>query len=97
MAGIPKVKITFDADFDDLKKGIKGGQAEVESFASKVGDFGKKAAAAFAVAAVAAAAYAVKIGVDGVKAALEDEKAQRILALTLENTTKATAGQIAQC
>ena len=55
MAGIPKVKITFDADFDDLKKGIKGGQAEVESFADKVGDFGKKAAAAFAVAAVAAA------------------------------------------
>jgi hypothetical protein len=27
---------------------------------------------------------------------LEDEKAQRILALTLENTTKATAAQIAE-
>ena len=43
MAGIPKVKITFDADFEDLKKGIKGSQAEVETFADKVGDFGKKA------------------------------------------------------
>ena len=32
---------------------------------------------------------------DGVKAALEDEKAQRILALTLENTTGATKAQIA--
>ena len=95
MAGIPKVKITFDADFDDLKKGIKGGQAEVESFADKVGDFGKKAAAAFAVAAVAAAAYAVKIGVDGVKAAIEDEAAQIRLATALRNATGATDAMIA--
>jgi hypothetical protein len=95
MAGIPKVKITFDADFDDLKKGIKGGQAEVESFADKVGDFGKKAAAAFAVAAVAAAAYAVKIGVDGVKAAIEDEAAQLRLATALKNATGATDAMIA--
>jgi hypothetical protein len=95
MAGIPKVKITFDADFDDLKKGIKGGQAEVETFASKVGDFGKKAAAAFAVAAVAAAAYAIKIGVDGVKAAIEDEAAQIRLATALKNATGATDEMIA--
>ena len=95
MAGIPKVKITFDADFDDLKKGIKGGQAEVESFADKVGDFGKKAAAAFAVAAVAAAAYAIKIGVDGVKAAIEDEAAQKRLATALKNATGATDDMIA--
>ena len=95
MAGIPKVKITFDADFDDLKKGIKGGQAEVEGFADKVGDFGKKAAAAFAVAAVAAAAYAVKIGVDGVKAAIEDEAAQLRLATALKNATGATDAMIA--
>jgi hypothetical protein len=60
MAGIPKVKITFDADFDELKKGIKGGQNEIESFGSKVGDFGKKAGLAFAAAGIAAAAYASK-------------------------------------
>jgi hypothetical protein len=95
MAGIPKVKITFDADFDELKKGIKGGQAEVEGFADKVGDFGKKAAAAFAVAAVAAAAYAVKLGVDGVKAAIEDEAAQTRLATALKNATGATDDMIA--
>lgn len=95
MAGIPKVKITFDADFDDLKKGIKGGQAEVESFADKVGDFGKKAAAAFAVAAAAAAAYAVKLAVDGVKAAIEDEAAQIRLATALKNATGATDAMIA--
>jgi hypothetical protein len=95
MAGIPKVKITFDADFDDLKKGIRGGQAEVETFASKVGDFGKKAAVAFGVAAAAAAAYAVKIGVDGVKAAIDDEAAQVRLATALKNATGATDEMIA--
>jgi hypothetical protein len=95
MAGIPKVKITFDADFDDLKKGIKGSQAEIETFSDKVGDFGKKAAIAFGVAAAAAAAYAIKIGVDGVKAAIEDEASQNKLANALENATGATNAQIA--
>ena len=95
MAGIPKVKITFDADFDDLKKGIKGGQDEIEGFGSKVGEFGKKAAAAFALAAAAAVAYAGKLLIDGVKSAIEDEAAQAKLAKTLENVTGATNAQIA--
>lgn len=94
MAGIPKVKITFDADFDELKKGVKGATNEVESFGSKVGDFGKKAAAAFAIAGAAAAAYAGKLLVDGVKAAIEDEAAQVKLATSLQNTTNATTAQI---
>jgi hypothetical protein len=94
MAGIPKVKITFDADFDDLKKGIKGGQDEIQGFAGRVEDFGKKAAAAFAVAAAAAAAYAVKLAVDGVKAAIEDEAAQVRLATALKNATGATDSMI---
>jgi hypothetical protein len=95
MAGIPKVKITFDADFDDLKKGIKGGQDEIEGFGSKVGEFGKKAAVAFAVAAAAAAAYAGKLLIDGVKSAIADEAAQARLATTLQNVTGATNTQIA--
>jgi hypothetical protein len=94
MAGIPKVKITFDADFDDLKKGIKGGQDEIEGFGSKVGEFGKKAAVAFAVAAAAAAAYAGKLLIDGVKSAIADEAAQSKLATTLQNVTGATTAQI---
>lgn len=94
MAGIPKVKITFDADFDDLKKGIKGGQDEIQGFAGHVEEFGKKAAAAFAVAAAAAAAYAVKLAVDGVKAAIEDEAAQVRLATALKNATGATDAMI---
>jgi hypothetical protein len=94
MAGIPKVKITFDADFDQLRQGVKGASNEVESFGSKVTDFGKKMGAAFAVAAAAAGAYAIKIGVEGVKAAIADEKAQTQLAIALENATGATTAQI---
>ena len=95
MAGIPKVKITFDADFDELKKGVKGATDEVEGFGTKVGDFAKKAGAAFAIAGAAAAAYAGKLLVDGVKAAIEDEAAQAKLAATLTNVTGATNSQIA--
>jgi len=94
MAGIPKIKITFDADFDQLKQGVKGAQNEVEGFGSKVGGFAKKAGAAFALAGAAAAAYAGKLLVDGVKAAIEDEAAQSKLAATLENVTGATKSQI---
>jgi hypothetical protein len=95
MAGIPKIKITFDADFDQLKKGVKGAQNEVEGFGSKMGGFAKKAGKAFAVAGAAAAAYAGVLLVDGVKSAIEDEAAQAKLATTLENVTGATKDQIA--
>ncbi len=94
MAGIPKIKITFDADFDELKKGVKGAQNEVEGFGSKLGGFAKKAGAAFAVAGAAAAAYAGTLLVDGVKSAIEDEAAQAKLATTLQNVTGATESQI---
>jgi phage-related protein len=92
---IPKVKITFDADLDGLRKGVNGASSEVEGFGSKVAKFGKVAGAAFAAAGVAAAAYAGKLLVDGVKAAIEDEAAQAKLATTLTNVTGATAKQIA--
>lgn len=95
MAGIPKVKITFDADFDELKRGISGAQTEVSGFSDRLGKFGKMAGAAFAAAGVAAAAYAGKLLVDGVKSAIADEAAQAKLATTLQNVTGATEGQIA--
>lgn len=95
MAGIPKVKITFDADLDGLRKGVNGASSEVEGFGSKVQKFGKLAGAAFAAAGAAAAAYAGKLLVDGVKAAIEDEAAQVKLATTLQNVTGATEAQIA--
>jgi hypothetical protein len=92
---IPKVKITFDADLDGLRKGVNGASSEVEGFGGKVAKFGKAAAAAFAVAGAAAAAYAGKLLVDGVKAAIEDEAAQAKLATTMKNVTGATNSQIA--
>ena len=94
MAGIPKVKIQFDADFSDLQKGLKSTEGEIEGFGSKVGDFGKKAGVAFGVAAVAAAAYATTLLIDGVQSAIADEAAQAKLATTLQNVAGATDEQI---
>ena len=95
MAGIPKVNITFDADLAGLKKGVSEATGDVSSFGDKVGDFGKKAGLAFAAATVAAAAYASKLAIEGVKAALEDEASQVKLRVALENATGATDKQIA--
>jgi hypothetical protein len=92
---IPKVKITFDADLDGLRKGVNGASDEVQGFGAKVEKFGKMAGAAFAAAGVAAAAYAGKLLIDGVKSAIEDEAAQAKLATTLTNVTGATNAQIA--
>lgn len=91
MAGVPKVKITFDADLDELKKGVKSATGEVSSFSDRVTDFGKKAALAFAAAGAAAGAYAAK----AIRNALDDEAAQRKLTETLKASTSATDAQIA--
>jgi len=95
MAGIPKVKITFDADFDELKRGVAGAQNEVQSFGDKMGKFGKLAGAAFAAASAAALAYAEVLLKQGVESAIADEQAQAKLATTLQNVTGATDAQIA--
>lgn len=94
MAGSRTLKLSILADVDDLKKKLGSADQEVQGFGGKLGDFGKKAAAAFAVAAAAAAAYAGKLLVDGVKAAIEDEAAQAKLAKSLQNVTGATNAQI---
>lgn len=94
MAGIPKVKITFDADFDELKRGVKGAENEVQGFGDKVAKFGKMAGAAFAVAGAAALAYGAVLLKQGVESAIADEKAQAKLATTLQNVTNATDAQI---
>jgi hypothetical protein len=91
MAGIPKVKITFDADLDELKKGVKSATTEVQSFGDRAAAFGKKAALAFAAAGAAFTAFAVS----AVKAAAQDQAAQQKLADTIKATTNATALQIA--
>jgi hypothetical protein len=94
MAGSRTLKLSILADVDDLKKKLDVGSKEVEGFGGKLEKFGKLAAAAFAAAAAAAAAYAGKLAIEGVKAAIEDEAAQKRLALALQNVTAATDAQI---
>ena len=90
MAGSRTLKLSILADVDDLKKKLGDSNKEVETFGSKVSDFGKKAGLAFAAAGAAAAAYAGKLLIDGVKSAIEDEKAQAALAGTLERVAGAS-------
>lgn len=82
------------ADVADFQKKINDSEQTTEGFTGKVKDFGIKAGAAFAAATAAAAAYAGKLLVDGVKSAIEDEKAQAKLAATLKNVTGATDSQV---
>jgi hypothetical protein len=89
------LKLSILADVDDLKKKLGEADKAVETNSNKISEFGKKAAAAFAVAAAAAVAYAGKLAVDGVRAAIEDEQAQLRLANALRQATGATDAQIA--
>jgi hypothetical protein len=82
------------ADINDFTKNINKADNEVVGFGDKVTKFGKIAGAAFLAAGAAAAAYAGKLAIDGVKAAIEDEAAQAKLATTLKNVTGATDDQI---
>jgi len=95
MAGSRTLKLSILADVDDLRKKLNEADNEVQGFGGKLGNFAKVAGAAFAAAGAAAAAYAGKLLVDGVKAAIEDEAAQAKLATTLGNVTGATKAQIA--
>ena len=69
MAGNRTLKLSILADVDDLNKKLKAANTDVETSSNKLSDFGKKAGLAFAAAAAAAGAFAVKIGIDAVKAA----------------------------
>jgi hypothetical protein len=69
----------------DLKKfngGMKDARREVDGFG---GSLKNKLGPAFIAAGAAAGAFAVKLAVDGVKAAMEDQAAVAALATTLDN------------
>ncbi len=89
------LKLEILAETKQFVTDMKKGEDTVESFGDKATKMGKVAAAAFAAAAAAAAAYAGKLAIEGVKAAIEDEAAQKRLALALQNVTGATEAQIA--
>jgi len=94
-SGSRTLKLSILADIDNLKKNLNQADNEVQGFGGKLEKFGKVAVAAFAAAAAAAVAYAGKLAVDGVKAAIADEAAQNRLANALKNVTGATNEQIA--
>ena len=95
MAGNRTLKLSILAETADLVKGLKTAEDSTSSFGDKVEKGFDKVGKAAAVAAAAIGALALKVAVDGVKAALEDEAAQAKLAATLENVTGATEAQIA--
>jgi hypothetical protein len=95
MADVRTLKLSLLADVQKFLSGMDQADNATKSFSSKVGKYSKAMAKSFAVAGAAAGAYAIKIGIDGVKAAVEDEASQKQLAEALKNTTNATDAQIA--
>jgi hypothetical protein len=75
-------------------KGSKQAQKDIAKLGKRIDAFGKKANKAFLAAGAATAVFAVKIGTDAVKAAIEDSKSQAILANNLRNVTGATDATI---
>jgi phage-related protein len=69
MAGSRTLKLSILGDVDNLNKSLKSATKDVETFGDKMTKAGKVAGAALAAATVAAGVFAVKIGVEAVKAA----------------------------
>lgn len=76
-------------------KGSKKALKDLAKLETTFTNAGKKMAKAFGVAALAAGALAVKLGKDGVEAAIADQKSQALLANALRNTTGANEATIA--
>ena len=94
MAEIRSLKLALLADTKNFIQGLDKADKETKTFSSKLDNALQKGAAAFLAVGAAAGVMAVKIGVDAVKAAIQDSKEQATLAQTLRNTTKATDQQI---
>ncbi len=94
MADIRTLKLALLADTQQFTSGLNKAQNESKTFSQQLSSAAGVAAKAFAGLAVAGATAAVAIGIDAVKAAIDDEKASSKLAQTLRNVTKATDAQI---
>ena len=90
------LKLALLADTKNFSTGLNNAQKQTQTFSSKVKDSAKRIGKAFAIAGVAIAGMAAKLAIDGVKAAIEDQKAQVKLATTLKNTTGASKAQTKQ-
>ena len=95
MADTRTLKLALLADVNKFLSGMNEADNATKSFSSQIGKYSKAMAKSFAIAGAAAGALAIKIGVESVKAAVEDEQSQKLLAKALQNTTNATDEQIA--
>ena len=76
-------------------KGSKQAQKDITNLGKQFDKFAKRSALAFAAAGAAVGAFTLKVGTDAVRAAMEDQKSQALLASTLRNTVGATDAVIA--
>ena len=95
MADTRTLKLALLADVQKFLSGMNEAEMGAKGLNSKIGKYSKAMAKSFAIAGAAAGAMAIKIGVDSVRAAVEDEQSQKLLAKALQNTTNATDEQIA--
>ena len=94
MADVRTLKLSLLADVQKFLSGMDKADNATKSFSGQIGKYSKAMAKSFAIAGAAAGAYAIKIGIDGARAAVEDEASQKQLAEALKNTTNATDAQI---
>ena len=77
--------VNLVADTSKFGSKMKGAAQDVGGLKGAIGKMGEMAPAAMAAATAAAGAFALKLGVDGIKAAIEDQKAVEMLGKKLEN------------
>lgn len=82
MANGRNLTVYLTSDVSKFRNGLKQAESRMDTFRKRVGTAAAGAAAALGAAAVA-------FGVEGVKAAADDEKATKRLAKTMENLGKA--------
>jgi hypothetical protein len=86
------LKLEILAETKNFISGINESEKKTESFGEKLSDFGKKAGLALAAATAAVGAFAIKIAVDGVKAASDlSESVSKVGVLFGDSSSKIEA------
>jgi len=94
MADTRTLKLSLVADVNKFLNGMEKADKGTRGLNDKISKYSKAMGLSFAAVGAAAGAMALKIGVDSVKAAVEDELSQKKLATALRNTVKATDAQV---
>lgn len=97
------MKLALLADTSQFSKGLKNATNQTMSFGDKVKGIAKGIGLAFAGAAAAAAGFAIKLGVEGIKAASDFEEALNVVnvifgknAKEIENWSKTASKEFGQ-